>query len=156
MISIKNLVIVILSVFTLTSCFDYEDVEFKGMEGFNIEERNENNLTVRLDMKVDNPNDYNITVKKSTLDIYLNGKYVGKTKMQNPIKLKKRKEGIYPVYLKTNGSDLMKVGLGSLGGLMGGNLKVRLKGDVKAKAYGIGKTFPIDVEEPVSLKGIFG
>ena len=139
----------------LNSCFDYKDVEFKGMQGFNIEDRTDDAITIRVDMKVNNPNNYNIKVKKSTLDVYLNNKYVGKTKMKKSVVLKKKREGVYPVYLKTTGKDLMKSAMGSLGSLLSGQINLGVKGDVKAGAYGISKKFPIDVTQNVSLKGMF-
>lgn len=139
----------------LTSCFDYKDVEFKGMQDFGIEDRTDNNITVRVDLKVNNPNNYGIKVKKSTLDVYLNKKYVGKTKMKKSIKLKKNSEGVYPLYLKTSGRDLMKSAMGSIGSLLRGKVNLGIKGDVKASVYGVGKKFPVEMEESVNLKGMF-
>ncbi len=153
MIALRNTLVVLLTSVLLTSCFDYEDVEFKGMEGFKIEDRTADNIKVRLDLRVENPNTYNIKIKKSTLDVYINGKYLGEAKMMNDIKLKKKTEDVYPIYMKTDGRKVLQTALGSLGSIFGGgNITVRIKGDIKAKVYGIGKTFPIDVEEPVSMK----
>jgi len=155
MLATKNILILLISFITLTSCFDYQDVDFKGVENFSLENKSTDNIVVRLDMRVKNPNNYNIKIKKSSLDIFVNGKKAGKTKMKNDIVLKKNSEGVYPVYLNTNGKDLLSSSMGSLGSLLGGSLKIRLKGDVKAKVYGVGKKFPIDVEEPVSLGSMF-
>lgn len=149
-----------ISVFTfliifLTSCFDYEEVQFKGMQGFNIEERTEDNITVRLDIKVDNPNTYNIKIKKSNLDLYLNKKYLGKAKIKKSVTLKKKQIDTYPVYIKTSGKDLMKSAMGNIGSLLSGKVNLGVKGDLKASVYGISKKFPVEMEEDVSLKGMF-
>lgn len=152
---LKTVLIVILSSVLFTSCFDYEDVDFKGVENFGLEEKSADNIVIRLDLRVKNPNNYNIKIKKSTLDIFVNGKKAGKTKMKNDIVLKKNEEGVYPIYLVTNGKELMSSTMGSLGSLLSGSMKVRIKGNVKAKVYGIGKKFPIDVEEPVNLSSMF-
>ena len=77
--------ITLFSIVFLTSCFDYEDVEFKGVQNIGLEGRSGGNITVRIDMKVNNPNNYNIKIKKSSLDVFVNGSKVGKTKMKNSI-----------------------------------------------------------------------
>ena len=148
-------IITLFSVIFLTSCFDYEDVDFKGVDNFGLEDRSGGNITIRLDLRVKNPNNYNIKIKKSSLDIYANGSNIGKTKMKNDIVIKKNKEDVYPLFLTLNEKDLMGSALGSLGSILTGSMKIRVKGKVKAKVYGIGKKFPIDEEQSVNLASMF-
>jgi len=136
------------------SC-EIEDVDFKGIENFKVLKQDMDDIVVRFDMRVNNPNKFNIKIAKTSLDIYINGNKVGKAKMKEGIKILKKKEDAYPVYLKTNGKDVMKGMMGSLGSLFGGDVKVRIKGNVKAKVYGIGKKFEIDEEQSVDPKGLF-
>lgn len=143
---------VILIALLFQSCFEYEDVDFKGMESYKVEEQNGDHVVVRLDLRVHNPNKYNITIKKTKLDVSINGKKIGQTEMKEDIKLKKKTEAVYPVRLKMNKGDIMRGAMSSLGGLFGGSVKVGVKGNVKAKAYGVGKKFPLEFEEPVNLK----
>jgi len=153
----KNIIpyiLVILVSVSLNSCFEYEDVEFKGMQDFKLENKNTEHLLMRLDLKVDNPNAYNITIKPAILDIYVNGKYAGKTKMKEKIVLKKNTTGVYPLYLQANTKDLMNALTGSFGSLLSGKVKVGIKGDVKAKVYGVGKKFYLNEEETISLTGL--
>ena len=147
--------ITLFSIFFLTSCFDYEDVEFKGVQNFGLEGRLGGNITVRIDLNVNNPNNYNIKIKKSSLDVFVNGSKVGKTKMKNNIVLKKNQQDVYPLYLTFSEKELKGSALSSIGSLLTGSMKVRIKGDIKAKVYGVGKKFPIDVEEPVSFRSLF-
>ena len=147
--------ITLFSIIFLTSCFDYEDVEFKGVQNIGLEGRSGGNITVRIDMKVKNPNKYKIKIKKSSLDVFINGSKVGKTKIKNDVVLKKNHQDVYPLYLTFSEKELKSSALASIGSLLTGRMKVRIKGDIKAKVYGIGKKFPIDVEEPVNLGSIF-
>ena len=147
--------ITLFSIFFLTSCFDYEDVEFKGVQNFGLENRSEGNITVRIDLKVNNPNNYNIKIKRSSLDIFVNGARVGKTKMKNNIVLKKNHQDVYPLYLTLSEKELKGSALSYIGSFLKGSMKLRLKGDIKAKVYGVGKKFPIDIEEPINLRSIF-
>ena len=147
--------VILFSVFFLTSCFDYEDVEFKGVQNIGLDDRSGGTITVRIDMKVNNPNSYNIKINKSSLDVFVNGSKVGKTKMKNNIVLKKNHQDLYSLYLTLSEKELKRSALSSIGSLLTGRMKVRIKGEIKAKVYGIGKKFPIDVEEPVNLGSIF-
>lgn len=136
----------------LQGCFDYEDVEFKGVKNVSLIDRTENNLKLQVDVLVDNPNKFNIKVKKSTLDIYLNDKYVGKTTLDDKIVLKKRTEAVYGVVLNADTKSIMKAAMGSLGGILKGSVDIRLKGKVKGSVYGISKSVEVDMTEKVNLK----
>ena len=87
------------------------------------------------------------------LDIYINGKYAGKTKMKDKIVLKKKTTGVYPFYLQAKTKDLMAAATSSLGTMLSGKVKLGIKGNIKAKAYGVGKKFYINEEETISLVG---
>ena len=147
--------ITLFSVVFLTSCFDYEDVDFKGVQNIELEDRSGGIITLRMDMKVNNPNNYNIKIKKSSLDVFVNGSKVGKTKMKNNIVLKKNHQDVYPLYLTLSEKELKSSALSSIGSLLTGRMKVRIKGEIKAKVYGVGKKVPIDLEESVNLGSLF-
>lgn len=141
--------------FSLQGCFDYEDIDFKGIKNVSVIERTDDVVKLQIDVLLNNPNNYNIKVKKSTMDIYINNKYVGKTHLDDKIILKKKTEEIYGVVLRVNPKDILKAAMGSLGGIMQGkHVAVRLKGDVKGSVYGISRTVKVDVEEQVNLKGL--
>ena len=139
---------------SLQGCFDYEEVDFKGVQNVSVLERTDDVVKLQLDVKVDNPNKFNIKVKKSTMNIYINEKFVGKTTLDEKVVIKKKTEDVYGVVLNADPKDLLKAAMGSLGGLLKGNVTVRLKGDVKGSVYGISKKVPIDVEETIDLKDI--
>lgn len=143
-----------ISIFSLSSCFEYEDVKFNGVKDFKLTNNKEENLLIKLDLEVYNPNKYKITIKPAILDVYVNGKYAGKTKMKDKIVLEKQKKGIYPLYLKAKTKDILGALTGSLGSFLSGKINIGIKGKVKAKVYGIGKKFDLDEEQRVSLKGI--
>ena len=136
----------------LQGCFDYEEVEFKGVKGVSLLDRTEDKLRIQVDVLVNNPNKFNIKVKKSILDIYLNGKYVGKTTLDNKVVVKKNSEGVYPVILKANTKEVMKAAMGSIGGLLKGKVTIGLKGKMKGSVYGISKSVEIDIEEQINIK----
>ncbi len=149
-----NIATILALILLLSGCLEYEEVDFKGVQNFGIENRTSEQILIRLDIKVENPNTYNITIKPATLDISINGKYAGKTKMKEKIVLKKNTTGVYPLYLQAKTKDIMGALTGSLGAMLSGRVKVGIKGNVKAKAYGVGKKFYLNEEQTVSLKGL--
>ncbi|MCB9189570.1 MAG: LEA type 2 family protein [Flavobacteriales bacterium] len=140
--------------FSFQGCFDYEDVDFKGVQGVSVVERTDEVVKLQIDVKVDNPNNFKIKVKKSTLDIYINEKYIGKTSLDSKIVINKNSEEVYPIVLNADPKDLIKAAMGSLGGLLKGSVKVRLKGDVKGSVYGVTRKVPVDFEEEINLKDL--
>ncbi len=146
------LLLLAVSLVFLQGCFEYEDVEFKGVKNVSLVERTEKILKIQVDVLVDNPNKFNIKVKKSTLDIYLNDKYVGKTTLDDKIVLKKKSEEIYAVVLNADAKSILKAAMGSLGGFLKGTVDIRIKGKVKGSVYGISKSVDVDMTEQVNLK----
>lgn len=139
---------------SLQGCFDYEDVEFKGVQNVSVLKRTDEVVKLQIDVKVDNPNNFKIKVKKSTMDIYINEKYVGKTSLDAKVVINKESEEVYPIVLNADPKDLLKAAMGSLGGLLKGSVKVRIKGDVKGSVYGISRKVPVDFEEEINLKDL--
>lgn len=148
------IVLLALPIIFLQGCFDYEDVDFKGVKNVSIVDKTDSKIKLQIDVLVDNPNKFNIKVKKSTLDIYINDKYVGKTTLEDKIILKKNTEDIYGVILSTDTKGIMKAVMGSLGGLLKGSADIRLKGKVKGSVYGISKSVDVDMTESVNLKDL--
>lgn len=136
----------------LQGCFDYEEIEFKGVKNVSLLDRTDKVLKLQVDVLVNNPNKFNIKVKKSSLDIYMNDKYVGKTTLDSKIVLKKNSEAIYGVVLNADAKSVMKAAMGSLGGFLKGSVDIRLKGRVKGSVYGISKSVDVDMTEKVNLK----
>lgn len=148
---LKLSIYALLTTLLFSGCFDYEDVAFNGLESVSVVDRKNGNIKIKLMVNIHNPNDYNIKVKKSTLSIYLNDKYVGETQMTEKIILKKKTEDLYPVYLNTNGKDIFKTGIGAISALLGGTADIRLKGTLKASAYGITRNFDVDETETIDI-----
>ncbi len=138
--------------FLFQGCLEYKEVNFKGVKDVNIQDRSSDKMKIEIAVLIDNPNTYNIKVKKSTLDVYLNGKYAGKTTLDQKVVIKKKSENVYYAVINVSTKDLMKAAMGSIGGLLKGTATVELKGKVKGSVYGISKSVDVDMKEEVNLK----
>jgi LEA14-like dessication related protein len=143
-LSLRHIIVGLISVCLFTSCLEYEDVEFMGVDDYTIDQVSASEVKITLKMKVKNPNSYNIKIKKSSFDIFLNDKELGETRMKDDVKLLKNSTDVYEVEFVSNLKDLSKGIFSSLGMLLGGSSKLRIKGEAKAKAFGIGKKFDVD------------
>ncbi len=127
-----------------TSCITYKEVEFKGINDVSIGDIKSQKTPIQLDVKVHNPNNYNIKITKVNLDLYIEGKHFGKTRSSKKVVIKKNQELDYVIVLETSKSEIGKSLFSSLAILLGKKLTLEIKGTVVAKAYGIKKKFPVN------------
>lgn len=152
----KKLLVLIALAGTLQSCITYEDVEVKGVENYNVENllnKNED-LKLLLDLKIENPNNYKITIKDADLHLYIGNKDLGRVTLGRPVKIPKKSTTVQTLEIKPDSRKMLMAAMGgAAGALLKGEIDVRLKGKVKGKALGIGKWFDIDHKETINLKG---
>ncbi len=133
-----------------SSCNVYQEVEYKGVENISFGKIKDGTIPIYLEVRVFNPNKYNIKIKKSFFDLYLNGKHLGKSSSSKDILIKKNKEDTYSILLKLKSSEITKSLFSSLGFLFGQQLSFEIKGEIVAKALGIKKKFNIDENQKIS------
>ena len=102
MMYLSRLAIFISFCFVLTGCIEYNDVEFRGIEGYSFDKVSTDVINIKIDAKVENPNTYNIKIKKTALDVLINGKVIGKANMIDDIKLIKQSTGVYSIVFQTS------------------------------------------------------
>lgn len=150
---VKTLKILLVLVL-LTSFFScYEEVELIKVGDYSIGKVEGDFINIHVNAEINNPNKYNIKIKKTALDLFVDKKNVGQAKMTNDIVLKKKTQDTYQFTVKANYKKLSGSLMSSLKSLLGkSKIKLGIKGRVKAKAFGlIGKKFDLDMEEDVNL-----
>lgn len=153
----KNLILFVFAILIFTSCA-YRDVEVMGVESVNVDEFTTDNVQITASIILKNPNNFKIKIKRSELDLYVNGDQIGTTKLKKKIVLPKNTEMAHDFIIESSIKDLGGGLLSSVGSVIsGGGVRVGVKGDVKGSAFLITTKIPIDVEENVSLDGgLFG
>ncbi len=134
-----------------SGCTVYEDVQILGISDYKIASLKDDKIQLNVALDVKNPNPYKIKIKKTSLDLFVNGSQVGEADMLNQIILKKKSSDSHQIALITDKSVLSKALISSIGALMGKKIDVGIKGKVKAKALGIGKKFDVDFSKKVGL-----
>lgn len=150
----RILIVVVLSTM-ITSCA-YKDVEVIKVESVNIDEFNTGNVQITASLVLDNPNNFKIKIKKSELDLYVNGEPVGTASLQKKIILAKNTKMAHDFIIDSSIKDLGGGLVSSvISVISSGGIKVGVKGDVKASAFLITAKIPVDVEENINTAGLF-
>ena len=109
-------------------------------------------IVVEVAMQIKNPNKYAISIVDSDLDLYVKGNKIGAAKIQEKVTLPKKSNKIHRF---TINSTLKDVASGIFPLMMdviaNKSIDLQVKGDIKARAKGVGKRFPVDFKETVKL-----
>jgi hypothetical protein len=74
--------------------------------------------------------------------------------MLDDVKLEKNRSQVHDVVFDGNVENITQGIFSSLGVLLGGTAKLRVKGKLKVKAYGIGKKFDVDFTQNVKASDL--
>ncbi|MEZ4937487.1 MAG: LEA type 2 family protein [Crocinitomicaceae bacterium] len=141
----------IILIFFLCSCMTYQDVQFQGVSNFKVDKIDKEQVKLKFDARINNPNNYNITVRANNVDLGVNGKSLAKGDVGKKVVIKKNASDAYPVEVTVKFKDLMS-GLGSslVNMFGGGSINLEIKGNAKVSAKGLSKKFPLEFEYPVN------
>jgi LEA14-like dessication related protein len=134
----------------LNACSSFKEVEFKGVENVSFGKQEDSQIPLIFDVRINNPNQFNILLKKGVVDVFLNNQFLGKSTLSNKITIEKNKETVYPIVINTSFSNLSKAALSSLGALLGKKLILKIDGKIIVKALIIRKKIDINFTEEIS------
>lgn len=134
---------------TLFSCF-YKEVEIVKLENAFVKKFSSRGIEAEVFLKVKNPNNYDISIVNSDLDIFINEKSVGKAKIADKVIFPKKSEKVHRLLIE---SDFVQTGGGLLttlaSVLLNQSVSLGIKGDVTAKAMMMQKKVKVDIRENV-------
>ena len=138
---------------TLPGCFKYEEVKMVRMVDMGVESITPKGVDLYLDMQIKNPNNYKISIVGSDLDLFVKDKKSGKINLKNKVTLPKNSNEVHHFVFESDYKNFSADPLTIISTVLGDKrtVKVHVKGTIKAKAKGVGKKFPVDVKERVTL-----
>jgi LEA14-like dessication related protein len=131
----------------LSSCISLKPVEFQGIESFQIIDQTDTSANVDITVRIKNPNNYKLTIKKVDLDATLNKKLVGKINHTVKLTIPKNSEKSYILRLNADLTQIRRM-IPTL--IFSSTALVNIKGDIKARALLIPKKIKLDVSQKVS------
>jgi LEA14-like dessication related protein len=150
----KNIAVsfLLLVAFVLSSCGDFQDVTFEGIENVKVNKISQQGIDVDITAKIKNPNKVAFTIYKSDLDATFSNMNVGKAILTNNVKIKANTSQAYTFNIK---SDFSKLSMAELPNLLSiatsKSIKVGLKGNLRVGKMLLKKNYPVDMVKSVPM-----
>jgi LEA14-like dessication related protein len=140
---------------TLSSCFNYKDLSFNGVENLKLSKIEQGELNLSLDIKLENPNNYKIKIKPTDLQIYVSNKELGSIRLDKKLVIKKNSSATYPVVINTKLRNAAGAGIGTIMELSTKkSVHIQIKGPLKGSVYGFTKKVVLDETKVIDLQSL--
>lgn len=136
----------------LLSCGVFQDIEVGEVERIAIKDLGKNTLDIDLYIPVSNPNNFDVSLSKSDIDLWVNGYFMGQVELLTPVKVPKKSEGSQCISVRAH-SDQIALFLKkeALKLLLNPVVEIEAKGYVKGKARLFSKKVPVSIKESLNL-----
>ncbi len=137
----------------LSSCLGYKEVVLHDVNDIEISKLDNDGMAVRVNALIENPNGYRIKAVDPDVELFLNGKYIGKGMLDSALVLDKRSKRSYsiPLHAEFEGGSLLAM---ILSGALAGDMQLQAKGTVSGRAGFLRKRFPFELTESLDLNGM--
>jgi len=144
-----------LSLSVLLSSCEIKDIELKEVQDVEVSTIDKGKIEGAITVLLNNPNSFGVTVKEVDFTIYAGKTEVGTAHLRQSFKIEANQEKLYPVRLEGEAKDALSGGLSAfVGMLFGKDLKVVLKGEIKAKSFGFSRTIPVETETDLKMSDL--
>jgi LEA14-like dessication related protein len=133
----------LVTLFVFSSCSKPQPPQYVGYENFRLEKASLSNSILATDVKLYNPNGYNLQLKSAALDVYFNDKFLGHSTLDSLIILPAKDTAMFPLRLQASAKDILS---NSARLLLNPEIKIRISGNAKAGRGGIYVNVPINYE----------
>ncbi len=127
----------------ICSCKAPKDFVFRDVQNFSIGKADLHQAQLSMDVKLYNPNNYRMKLKKADLDVYMNNKHLGKMNVRERYTVPQMDTFSLPIVLDV---DMNNVLPNALQLIMNSNVTVKLTGKVKAGRHGVFINIPVNYE----------
>lgn len=139
----RNAVLVLVVMFAFMSCAAPKALEYKDYHNFSIETLGFNNSTVKLELEYYNPNNFRMQLRKTDLDIFINGKLFGHSSTDTLIQIPRRDTFSLPVKFDVN---MQSVYQNALNTLFGKEVMLKVSGKIKVGKANVFMYLPVNYE----------
>ncbi len=143
------------SFFFLSSCLNIAPLSIGKIESVNIQNFENQSLTLKISLRVVNPNNLKFKIKDNNLDLFLNGKEIGTATVKEVVIINGKSEDVHNFILDASFSKVALAGIIGVSSLFNSKpLELKIKGEVKVKTLVFSKKYPIEITEKIDLKEI--
>lgn len=134
---------------SVTGCKKPESLQYLGLENFDIPTIGIGASVIKADARFYNPNNFNMRLKEAEVDISLNEKYLGHSKLDTLVKIPKNDTFFIPVKVNVDMKTLLT---NSLMAVLSKEVDVKIEGRTKIGRGGFYFNFPIFYQGKQKLK----
>lgn len=140
-----SLLLPVLMTLLLLSCSTPKELEYRDFKNFTINKVGFASSTAKMDMIYYNPNNFGLQLKKTDLDIYINGVFLGHSTQEYQVTIPKKDQFVIPVVLVVDMKNLLKNGLTAL---LNKQVMLKVTGSVRVGKANLFMNIPVNYEGP--------
>jgi LEA14-like dessication related protein len=140
---LPHLLMLILLCTFLLCCSAPKELEYRDFKNLTTEKLGFSSSTIKLDLLYFNPNNFGLELKRTDLDIYINGNLFGHTAQEYQIHIPRKGEFTLPLSVEVDMKNAYK---NAFPALFGQEVMVKVTGKVKLGKANVYKSFPVNYE----------
>lgn len=144
-----SLLLPVLMTLLLLSCSTPKELEYRDFKNFTINKVGFASSTAKMDMIYYNPNNFGLQLKKTDLDIYINGVFLGHSTQEYQVTIPKKDQFVIPVVLVVDMKNLLKNGLTAL---LNKQVMLKVTGSVRVGKANLFMNIPVNYEGPQEVE----
>jgi LEA14-like dessication related protein len=138
-----SLLIVLSSLLFMSSCREPRELEYRDFKNLSTENLGFSSSTIKVDLVYYNPNNFGLQLKRTDLDVYINGNLLGHTAQDYQISIPRRGEFTLPLKIDVDMKNAYK---NAFPALFGKEVMVKITGKVKVGKANVFKSFNVNYE----------
>lgn len=127
----------------LASCSSPKEIVYNQYKNLKIESLGFEKSTVRLDLEYYNPNNFGLQLRRTELDVNVNGSYLGRSISDTLITIARRDTFTIPIRFDVDMKNLFKNAFNTLSG---NEITVKVSGKIKIGKANVFMSMPINYE----------
>lgn len=143
------LLLPVLMTLLLLSCSTPKELEYRDFKNFTINKVGFASSTAKMDMIYYNPNNFGLQLKKTDLDIFINGVFLGHSTQEYQVTIPKKDQFVIPVVLVVDMKNLLKNGLTAL---LNKQVMLKVTGSVRVGKANLFMNIPVNYEGPQEVE----
>lgn len=140
----------LLAVLSLSSCKIYQDVDVIEVENVVFNEFDNEGAEAEVWLKIKNPNAYKVVLTDSDIDLYFEGKLLGKVQLVEKMEVPKKSLSTQVMKVEVDYDNMEDLMGNILAFLFKENFVLEAKGYVKGKALFVAKKVDINFKETLT------
>ena len=136
-------VLLSIGIILLPGCREPKELEYRDFKNLSTEKLGFSTSTLKVDLVYFNPNNFGLELKRTDLDIFINGNYLGHTAQEHQIHIPKKGEFSLPLTIEVDMKNAYK---NAFPALFGQEVLVKVTGSVKLGKANVYKSFPVNYE----------